>query len=188
MSSAMHEWPQRHRITVEHFYRMGDAGLFAEDERVELVDGEIIDMPPIGSRHASVLEELVSSLGASLGSRALVRPQLPLRIGKYSEPLPDITVVVPRADRYRGSHPVPADVVVVIEISQTTLRYDLDVKVPLYARHGVAETWIVDLKNDRLHVFGVQRDGVYTATATTEFGRRALERMPDVAVDLVQLS
>jgi Uma2 family endonuclease len=188
MSSAMHEWPQRHRITVEHFYRMGDAGLFAPDERVELVDGEIIDMPPIGSRHASALDELASSLGAALGSRALVRQQLPLRLGTHSEPLPDIAVLAPRVDRYRAGHPGPGDALLVVEISMTTLRYDLDVKVPLYARHGVAETWVVDLKNNRLHVFGVQRDGVYTATVTTEFGRRSLERMPDVSVDLTPLS
>jgi Uma2 family endonuclease len=93
MSTAMHEWPQRHRISVEHFYRMAEAGLFEADERVELVDGEIIDMPPHASRHAGTIDQLARLLTSSLDARAIVRQQLPLTLGEYSEPVPDIAVV-----------------------------------------------------------------------------------------------
>ena len=86
----MQELPQRHRITVEHFYRMAEVGMFAEDERVELIDGEIIDVPPMGHPHAGVLDYLAKLLMSTLESRAIVRQQLPLRLGEYSEPLPDI--------------------------------------------------------------------------------------------------
>ena len=107
MSTLMQEHlPRRHRITVEHFYRMAEAGLFAEDERVELIDGEIIDVPPMGHHHAGVVGYLVELLVRSLGPRAIVRPQLPLRLGEHSEPLPDIAVAKPREDHYlrRSSH------------------------------------------------------------------------------------
>jgi Uma2 family endonuclease len=98
MSIAMHEWPRRHRISVEHYYRMAEAGLFAADERVELIDGEIVDMPPMGTRYAGKLARLVDILAAAIGTRGMVRVQLPLRLGEESEPQPDIAVVVPRAD------------------------------------------------------------------------------------------
>src|SRR5205814_8946947 len=90
MSTAMQGWPQRHRISVEHFYRMADAGLFGADERVELVDGEVIDMPPMASPHATVVQQLTRLLCAALPMEVIVRPQLPVRLGEYSEPLPDI--------------------------------------------------------------------------------------------------
>src|SRR5512134_774981 len=109
MSTAMHEWPRRHRITVEHFYRMGEAGLFGANERVELINGEIIDVPPMGSRHAGSLEQLASALAAAVATRAIVRQQLPLRLGEDSEPQPDIVVATARADHYKASHPTAAD-------------------------------------------------------------------------------
>ena len=186
MSTAMQEWPRRHRITVEHFYRMADAGLFEADERVELINGEIIDMPPMGSRHASALEQLTTALVIAAGVRAIVRAQLPLRLGDDSEPQPDIAVVAPRADRYRSSHPMAGDALLVIEISDATLRYDRDVKVPMYARYSVPAVWIVDLKANQLHAYAAPRDGTYTHEASV-LGRRALAVLSDVSVDLSNL-
>jgi Uma2 family endonuclease len=121
MSTAMQEWPRRHRITVEQFYRMGDVGLFAPDERMELIEGEIIDMAPIGASHAYWVERLGTTLIAVLGSRAIVRAQLPVRLGETSEPQPDIAVVAPRADHYRAAHPTAADALLLVEISHSTL-------------------------------------------------------------------
>lgn len=109
MSTALQEWPRRHRVTVEQHYRMGDVGLFAPDERVELIDGEIIDMAPIGAGHAYWVERLGTVLHTALGPRAIVRQQLPVHLGSYSEPQPDIAVVAPRADHYRSAHPTAAD-------------------------------------------------------------------------------
>jgi Uma2 family endonuclease len=128
MSIAMHKWPRRHRISVEHYYRMSEAGLFAPDERVELIDGEVVDMPPMGTRHAAQLSHLVDLLSAAIGERGMVRVQLPLRLDDASEPQPDIAIVLPRSDYYEHRHPGGADTLLAIEISDTPLEFDRDVK------------------------------------------------------------
>jgi len=184
MSTAMHEWPRRHRITVDHFYRMGEAGLFDADERVELVNGEIIDVSPMGSRHAGTLVRIERAVAAAVATRACVRPQLPLRLNEDSEPLPDLAVVRPRRDDYTDSHPTAADVLLVVEISESTLRYDRDVKTALYARCGVPEVWIVDLHANRLHAYKSPRGGEYADVQTVELGRLPISALPGVVVDL----
>ena len=105
----MHELPQRHRITVEHFYRMAEVGVFARDERVELIEGEIIDVPPMGVPHAGVLDYLAKLLMRTVEPQAIVRSQLPLRLGEYSEPLPDLVIAKHRADLYMEGHPTGDD-------------------------------------------------------------------------------
>lgn len=188
MSTAMQESPRRHRITVEHFYRMADAGLFEPEERVELINGEIIDMPPMGSRHASILQQLAADLTIALGARAILRQQLPLRLSEDSEPMPDIAVVSARPDRYRTSHPVGADALLVIEVSESTLRYDRDVKVPMYALHGVPEVWIIDLRANQLRVYHSPRGGAYEVAEVRPLERTPLAALPGVVVDLAPLS
>jgi Uma2 family endonuclease len=183
MSIVMHEWPRRHRITVEHYYRMADAGLFAPDERVELIDGEIVDMPPVGTRHAGKLSRLVDMLSAAIGRHGMIRVQLPLRLGEASEPQPDIVVVAPRADYYEHHHPTAADALLVIELGDSTLRYDRDVKAPLYAEHGVPEAWVLDLRANRVLRF--RRSAAGEPTVTEEgFGTIVLDALPSVTVDL----
>jgi Uma2 family endonuclease len=188
MSIAMQEWPRRHRISVEQFYGMATAGLLAPDERMELIEGEIIDMAPIGTRHASCAEHLATALITALGARAIVRSQLPVRLSADSEPQPDIAVVAPRADRYRSNHPSAADVLLLVEISKSTLRFDIEVKAPLYARHAIPELWILDLGANEVHVYSAPRDGVYTISATTGLAPRKLTAFPDVVVDLSSLA
>jgi Uma2 family endonuclease len=183
----MHEWPRRHRITVEHFYRMGEAGLFGANERVELINGEIIDVPPMGSRHAGSLEQLASALAAAVGTRAIVRQQLPLRLGEDSEPQPDIVVATTRADHYKASHPTAADVLLLVEISDSTLRYDREIKVGLYAHHEVPEVWVVDLQGKQVHCYRSPVRGQYATVATVELGRLSLAGLAGVAVDLAPL-
>lgn len=188
MSTAMSEWPRRHRITVEHYYRMAEAGLFGPDERVELISGEIVDMPPMGSRHAAVLEQLDTILTRAVGDRAIVRPQLPVRLADDSEPEPDIAVVRGRADRYRSMHPEAADVLLLIEISDATLGYELEVKVPLYARCAIPEVWVVDLAGSKVHVFRTPASGVYARlSAADEHAAVQIEALPGIAVDLAAL-
>jgi Uma2 family endonuclease len=172
MSTLMHELPQRHRITVEHFYRMAEVGLFAEDERVELIEGEIIDVPPMGPAHAGVLDYLAKLIMSSVGARAIVRQQLPLRLGESSEPLPDIVIAKPRDDLYMGAHPTGIEALLVIEISSTTLRFDRNVKVPMYARHGVAEVWVLDVSGQQIHCYASPSDGKYAALNTVALGTR----------------
>jgi Uma2 family endonuclease len=165
---------------------MADAGLFDADERVELVDGEIIDVPPMGSRHATVAEQITRLLGTALPMEVIVRSQLPVRLGDYSELLPDIAVVRPRSDRYGSSHPAAADVLLLVEISDSTLRYDRDVKSALYGRHGVPELWIVDVQARALHVYRSPADGKYTSETTLPLGRMPIAGT-GVEIDLATL-
>ena len=188
MSVRMHEWPRRHRITVEHYYRMAEAGLFAAGQRVELIDGEIIDVPPMGARHAAALTKLATLFAGAIEQRAILRPQLPIHLGEDSEPEPDLALVKPRADHYESSHPTADDVLLLVEISDTTLRYDRDVKLALYARHAVREVWIVDLTGEQIHFYRDPVDGKYaTAVSTATFGRTPIAAL-GVTVDLSSLA
>ncbi len=136
--------PCRHRLTVSDFHRMGEAGIFAAGDRVELIDGEVIDLPPIGALHAAIVDRLARHLGRSVGESVVVHCQNPIRLDDVSEPEPDIALLRPRADGYMSAHPGPEDVLVVIEVADTSLAYDLGVKVPLYARHGIPEARVID--------------------------------------------
>jgi Uma2 family endonuclease len=143
----------RRRFSVEDYHRMLGAGILSEDDRVELIDGEIVEMAPIGPRHASQVDFLARLLWQRVGGRAIVRVQNPIRLGKQSEPQPDLCLLRPRRDYYRRSHPTAVDVMLVIEVAEATAEYDRQVKVPLYGRHGVAEVWLVDLEAQRVEVY-----------------------------------
>lgn len=182
MSIVMQEWPRRHRITVEQYYRMAEVGLLAENEHTELIDGEIIDMPPMGSVHAGRATRIANLLSNALGSRVLVRQQMPIRLGDACEPQPDIAVVEPRDDCYESDHPTAADVLLLIEISDTTLRYDRDVKIPLYARHSIAEAWIVDLRAAQIHFHRAPVGGRYTEVFSV--GELGIVMIAGLTVDL----
>jgi Uma2 family endonuclease len=176
---------QRHRLTVDEYHRMAQAGVLAADARVELIDGEIVDMAPMKSRHASVVGRLNALLHDVVGSSATVWCQLPLRLSPRSEPEPDLQLLRPRKDFYAKAHPGPADVFLLIEVSDTTSRYDREIKAPLYARHGVAELWIIDLDNRRLCVMQSPRDGQYTEiTETANPGVHTPLRLPKLNIDL----
>jgi Uma2 family endonuclease len=168
MSAQTESWPRPHRLTVHDYYRMAEVGLLHPDDRTELIEGEIIDMPPIGPGHGSVVDRLTHLLVPAVGERAIVRVQGAVRLSRMSEPQPDVALLVPSADYYRAGHPSGDDTFLVIEVSDSTLRYDRDVKVPLYARHGVPEVWIVDVQNDALLVYGALRDGNYGRHVTLE--------------------
>jgi len=159
MGIAMESWPRRHRITVDEYHRMAEVGLLAPDARVELIEGEIIDMAPIGMDQNSVVDQLNRLLMRAVGDDAIVRIQGSVRLSKISEPQPDVVLLKPRADFYRNEFAMGVDTLLVIEVSDTTLRYDRDVKVPLFARSGVPEAWIFDLQNDLLLVYGSPSDG-----------------------------
>jgi Uma2 family endonuclease len=150
MSSAAYDIFQRHRLTVAEYYRMGETGILAPEARVELIEGEVIDMPPIGSPHAGTVNYLGHSLRLACGLQAIVSTQSPVFLDLHSEPQPDIALLRPRPDFYRSSHPTPADVFLIIEVAATSLAYDTQIKLPLYARHGVPEVWLVDLSNRQL--------------------------------------
>jgi Uma2 family endonuclease len=157
-------WVKRHKLDVREYYRMGEAGIFEPGERVELIEGEIIDMAPIGSEHSGTVTGLTQAVYAAIGGRATVTVQAPLRLSEFSEPEPDLLLLKPRADFYRSEHPTAADVLLLIEVANTSLRYDRDVKLPLYARHGVPEVWIVNLAEGVIETYRDPRDEAYRTT------------------------
>jgi Uma2 family endonuclease len=138
----------RRRFTVEEFWRMAEAGLFLEQPRVELIDGEIVDMTPVGPRHAFCVGFLIDWLVPRLAGRALLLPQLSLRLGARTECQPDLVLVRPPLTAYRNANAAPQDVLVLVEVSDTSPGYDQQIKVPLYAEAGIPEFWIVDLVNE----------------------------------------
>ena len=145
--------PHRHRLTVADYHRMGEAGILREDAHVELIDGEIIDMAPIGSLHAGTVSYLARLLMRAVGDQAVVSIQNPVMLDEHSEPEPDIALLRPRTDFYKTRHPHPSDVLLVIEVADSSLRYDREFKLPLYARHGITEVWIVDLALNVVDVY-----------------------------------
>ena len=145
--------PSRHLISVDAFHQMGEVGILGPTDRVELIDGEIIDMSPIGVLHAAIVDVLARHFGRRAGESVFIRCQNPLRLDDISEPEPDIVILRPRADLYTTAHPGPADALLVIEVADTSLAYDLGTKVPLYARHGIPEVWVIDAATRRTRVF-----------------------------------
>jgi Uma2 family endonuclease len=141
------------RLGVDAYHQMINAGIFDEDDRVELIEGELRAMPPIRPNHAGKNKRLNRLLTRGAGDDALVAVQDPLTLRPDSEPEPDLMLLRPREDFYENANPTPADTLLVIEICDTSLRYDQEIKVPLYAAHGVPEVWLLDLKQQRLQIY-----------------------------------
>lgn len=175
----------RHRLTVEDYYRMAEVGVLEADARVELIEGEVIDMAPTGTKHYAAVMRLDHLIKAAVQGRALVAVQAPLRLNRYSQPEPDLAVLKPRDDFYAAALPTGADTLLVIEVSDTTLAYDVRIKAPLYARHGVAELWVIDLAGGLLRRFcDPQGDSFGDVSATERPGRIALPGLIDTHIDL----
>ena len=143
----------RHRFTVEDFAHMGEAGIFAADDRVELIDGEIREMTPIGPSHAGLVDRLAELLINRLTGKANVRIQNPIRLGRYTEPQPDLVIARRRRDYYAHHHPEAGDVLLVIEVADSSLLYDQVEKAPRYATAGIPEVWLVDVSGETVIVY-----------------------------------
>lgn len=137
-----------HVVTVEQYHRMIDAGVFADGARVELVDGELLSMAPMGNRHWFTVMELSRQIVRALPNDLIAGIQGPVTLGDHDEPEPDLCIARLRP----GRKPTAADLLLVVEISDSTLALDREVKLPRYARAGVPEAWLVDLVNDRVEV------------------------------------
>ena len=162
----------RHRFTVGEYHEMARAGVLTEDDRVELIEGEIVDMTPIGLRHAAAVNVLTRGLATGCGTRAIVQIQGPIPIGLRSEPQPDVLVLRPRDDFYREIAPGPEDVLLLVEVADTSLPYDRTVKIPLYAGAGVPEVWLVDLVRHRVELHRDPGPDGYRAVETRKRGER----------------
>jgi Uma2 family endonuclease len=177
----------RYRFTVDEFHRMAAAGVFTEDERVELLEGEITVMSPIGDRHVAAVDFLNDRFGEALRGRALVRVQSPVRLSAHTAPQPDLALLRRSPDYYRTTPATARDVFLVIEVADTSLEYDR-AKLSLYAEAGVPETWIVDLQGERLEVHRDPRGARYERTLILQRGETvAPEAFPDVALATVEL-
>lgn len=188
MSADMNDWIPRHRITVDDYYRMAEVGILPPDAQVELIEGEIIDLAPMGPRHGGTITQLNQLLKDAVGERAHALVRLVIRLSDISEPQPDFALVKPRPDFYKKKHPGPADTFLIIEVSESSLRYDLQVKAPLYARHGVPEYWIIDLNGRQITFFRSPESGQYAdVTSTGAPGVVAPMALPDVQIDLTDV-
>jgi Uma2 family endonuclease len=175
--------PTRRLFTIHDYHRMVDAGILTEDDRVELLDGEIVQMTPIGSRHAGTVKRLTRVLVGGLGRDAVVGIQDPVILDDFSEPEPDVSVCVPRDDDYTSSHPRPDEILLLVEVADTSERYDRLRKLPRYAAVGVPETWLVDLTQNVIDVYGAPGPNGYEEHTTLGPGASLSPlRFPDVSI------
>jgi Uma2 family endonuclease len=174
-------------ITADEYERMGEAGIFPPDARLELIEGEIYAMSPIGSPHAACVDALTHFLGQKAQRRFIVRVQNPIRLDDFSEPQPDVSLLRGRDDFYRHAHPRPEDVLLVIEVADTSVETDRSVKIPLYAKAGITEVWLVNLPDERIEIYSepegdsyqfvqnVERNGTAQARTLTDLSISAAD-------------
>ena len=175
---------QQRRFTVDEYHRMGDAGILGCDEQLELIAGQIVVREPIGARHAGTVDRLNRLWTFRLGERAIVRIQSPVRFAKLrSELQPDVMLLRPRDDFYTTSHPVATDVLLLIEVADSSVRLEKRVRFPLYARAGVRETWLCDLVSQRIEVHRQPEGRRYRAIQSLSRGEPlASLAFPDVGL------
>lgn len=182
-TAAEESGPVPHLFTVDEYYKMGEAGIFDEDSRVELLDGVIYDMLPIGPEHAGSVDELGDWLRDTLDRTVIVRRQNPVHVAHRSDPQPDLTIVRYRKDYYRSAHPTPDDILLIIEVSDSSLSHDRDTKGSAYARAGLREYWIIDLAHGVLLVHRDPNNGQYrTIERLTRDDSIILVSFPDVTI------
>ncbi|MGD9894266.1 MAG: Uma2 family endonuclease [Dehalococcoidia bacterium] len=176
------------RFTAADYHRMGEVGIFHPDDRVELIEGVILRMSPIGDRHAGRVIVLTRIFSLTLGERAYISVQNAVRLSEHSEPEPDLVVMrLPEAgESVRAPH--PRDILLLIEVSDTTLGFDRDTKVPLYAEAGIPEVWILDLPGDRLRIYRDPSNGEYRSiTVLTRDDRVSLTAFPDITLTVEEI-
>lgn len=176
-----------HRFTVAEYHRMAEVGVLTEDDRVELIEGEIVEMSPIGSRHSAsvtVLKDIFHACGID----AVIWVQCPIQLPRATQPQPDLALLKPRADRYAANLPVPEDVLLVIEVADSSLVYDRDTKARLYAEAGIQEYWLVDLTRATLWVHKNPAGSVY-ASVSQMFSGDAAKSMafPNCSIPVAEL-
>ena len=178
----------QHRFSVKEYYRMAETGVLQPDARVELLDGKIIDMSPIGPFHGDVTTYLTEFLAAAAKGRWRTRVQNPVRLDEHSEPQPDLVLAKPIANAYRRRHPQPDEVYLLIEVSDTTLAADVEEKLPAYGRAGIAEVWIVNLNDLTIEIYREPNFAGYGSKTVLRPGDQAKPlAFPDVAVDVAEL-
>ena len=179
---------ERRLFTVAEYHQMIQAGFFGEDDRLELLEGELVAMTPINARHAGHVDRLATLFQERLKKRATIRVQSPVRLDEHSEPQPDVALLRPRSDYYTQSHPGPEDVLLVVEISDTSANYDRDVKIPAYGRAGIAEAWLVSLVDGQVEVYRDPTPHGYHLTLHAFRGEQiAPQAFPDAQLEVGEI-
>jgi Uma2 family endonuclease len=176
--------PVRRRFSVDDYYEMARAGILGEDDRVELIEGEIVEMSPIGRGHASCVDRLNRYLVFRVGEAAIVRVQGPVRLNEFAELQPDVALLRFRPDFYALGHPTPFDVLLIVDVVETSSRYDRQVKMPLYATAGIPEYWLVDLGEETVTVHREPQPAGYGGVRVLRPG----ERLAPQALSAVEMS
>jgi Uma2 family endonuclease len=181
MSVQLEHWI----FSVDEYHRMLETGILSEDDHVELIEGEIVKMSPIGSRHVACVNRLNGLLSRKVGRDVIVSVQNPFRLDDYSEPEPDIALIKPREDFYAQSLATPSDVLLIIEVADTSVEVDRRVKIPLYARAGIPEVWLANLPEDRVEAHSETVNGVYQKVRIAKRGEvLTSESIPNLSVSV----
>lgn len=173
-------------FTVDEYYRMVDARILSENDRVELIEGEITQMTPIGSYHSGCVKSLNNIFfQLQAEKKVTISVQDPVRLSEFSEPEPDVVLLKHRNDFYRNAHPSAEDIFLIIEVADTTLDFDRLVKIPLYAKHGIPESWIVDVKGRKVEAFWQPESGKYVWYQTYQYNQSiSLQAFPDFVISV----
>jgi Uma2 family endonuclease len=186
-TSILEEEPSPYRFTVQEWHRLGETGVFDEEKRLELLDGEIITMSPIGNRHAAATCNLIEFFSENNRRRYLVSPGNPIEADQFSEPVPDL-MLLPRSQKTAGRHPLTNEAFLVVEISDSTLAYDRGRKLRKYAKSGVREYWIVNLQKDVVEVYRLPQGEKYLDCAVVRGGESvAPQAFRDTAVPVNEI-
>jgi Uma2 family endonuclease len=169
-NAAMRTEVTKKLFTVAEYYQMAEAGIIGPEDRVELIDGEIIQMSPIGDRHAGYVNRLIRLFVGAFGRRAVVSVQNPVQLNNYTEPQPDVVVLKPRSDDYAGKKVRAEDALLIVEVSDKTLRYDRSIKLPRYTTAGIPEVWIVNIGAGELFVYRGPSGKTYGEAQTLRAG------------------
>jgi Uma2 family endonuclease len=173
----------RRLFDVDDYHRMAQAGILSEDDRVELIDGEIVAMTPIGPRHNAVVDRVTRALVMAAGEQAIVRVQGSVRLSRFLEPQPDFVLLHPAPDFYASRLPGSSDILLVIEIAETSVQYDREVKARIYARSGVREYWLVDLGDRSVSCYSGPGGDAYQTRRECRAGQTlAPEGLPQCAI------
>jgi Uma2 family endonuclease len=180
--------PAKTLFTIDQFYKMGEAGVFRPDQRIELIDGELIEMAPIGARHVQAVNRLTRMLVVAYGEGAVVSVQNPVALRPRSLPQPDLAVLRPQANERGHGLPEPPDTLLVIEVADTTIDWDRRVKMSLYARAGVPRAWLVDVGNERVEAYSLPGPDGYADCAIAAHGQSLeLPGLPDARVQVTEI-
>jgi Uma2 family endonuclease len=180
--------PTKHLTNLDEWQRMGEANIFPLNSHIELIDGEILEMAPIGFNHAGHINRLVKLLTKLIPDEVITSVQNPLQLGDLSEPEPDFMLLKPNADYYSSRHPVANDVLLLIEVADSSFKFDQTHKLRLYALHNVPEYWLLNLNNSCLEVYRKPHGEVYAEKTTLYSGDSiTLSQLPDISIQIADI-